>query len=201
MAKDHPPSDADRTDSGTVPLPGPLAEELDPTAQSQRAFLTLLYSKYRAPLFRYVNGIVSSQEEAAEVVQETYLRVVRQSQVAAFETSARNYLFATATNLARDFIRRQRHRRHESLDETADIYPAAVETQPDHSLAWNQTLGALRSGINSLPPLTRDIFVMSRLRGMTHLEIAATLGIGVRTVERKMSEALERIASRLQGAS
>jgi RNA polymerase sigma-70 factor (ECF subfamily) len=171
----------------------------DATADSQRAFLTLLYSKYRGSLFRYVNGIVSSPEEAAELVQETYLRVMRQSRVTTFEQSARNYLFTTATNLARDYIRRKRYRRHDVLEEESELHPAASRGEPDNLLAWDQTMQALRAGIDALPPLTRDIFVMSRLREMKYSEIAASLDIGLRTVERKMNEAMELLASRLEG--
>jgi RNA polymerase sigma factor (sigma-70 family) len=171
----------------------------DPTAQSQRAFLTLMYSKYRGALFRYVHGIVSSRDEAAEVVQETYFRVVRQAQVAKFEHSARNYLFTTAGNVARDHLRKQRFRSHEPLDEAAGGHAATADSQPETVLALHQTLDALRAGIKSLPALTRDVFVMSRMRGKTHAEIADVLGVSVRTVERKLSEALARLASRLQG--
>lgn len=177
----------------------PLAPEADPTVDSQRAFLTLLYSKYRGPLFRYVNGIITSREEAEELVQETYLRVMRRSQVTTFEFSARNYLFETATNLARDHIRRRRHRRHDSLNATRDEVPDTAQREPDHQLAWDQVIAALRSGVADLPPLTREIFIMGRLREMKYTEIARALDIGVRTVERKMSEALALLADRVVG--
>jgi len=179
--------------------PSPRAPEADPTVDSQRAFLTLLYTKYRAPLFRYVNGIITSREEAEELVQETYLRVMRRSQVTSFEFSARNYLFETATNLARDHIRRGRHRRHDSLNLTADELPGTDQQQPDRQLAWDQAIAALRSGIADMSPLTREIFIMARLREMKYAEIARALNIGVRTVERKMSEALALLAERVNG--
>lgn len=185
------------TESGTVPSrPDP---EADPTADSQRAFLTLLYSKYRGPLFRYVNGIIASREEAEELVQETYLRVMKRAQVTNFEFSARNYLFETATNLARDHIRRQRHRRHDSLNASRDEVPDTAQREPDRQLAWNQAIAALRSGVADMPALTREIFVMGRLREMKYTEIARTLNIGVRTVERRMSEALALLADRVVG--
>src|SRR5579863_1401702 len=128
----------------------PLALEADPTLDSQRVFLTLLYTKYRAPLFRYVNGIITSREEAEELVQETYLRVMRRAQTTSFEFSARNYLFETATNLARDHIRRRRHRRHDSLNVNRDEVPDTAQPEPDHQLAWDQAIAALRSGVTDL---------------------------------------------------
>src|SRR5580658_9037930 len=122
------------------------ALDADPTVDSQRAFLTLLYTMYRAPLFRYFDGIIPSREEAEELVQETYLRVMRRSQVTSFEFSARNYLFETATNLARDHIRRRRYRRHDSLNATGDELPDTSQWEPDRQLAWDQAIAALRSG-------------------------------------------------------
>ena len=172
--------------------------ETAPVAQSQLAFLTLLYSKYRGALFRYVYAIVSSHEEAEDVVQETYFRIVRQAQIARFEKSARNYLFATAANVARDHLRKRRFRSHEPLDELTDAHAATPDSQPESTLVLHETMDALRAGINSLPALTRDIFIMSRMRDKTHAEIAQALGISVRTVDRKLCEALARLAIRLQ---
>jgi RNA polymerase sigma-70 factor, ECF subfamily len=179
--------------------PSPPALEADPTVDSQRAFLTLLYTKYRAPLFRYVNGIITSREEAEELVQETYLRVMRRAQVTSFEFSARNYLFETATNLARDHIRRRRHRRHDSLNVSGDELPDTAQREPERQLAWDQAIAALRSGVADMSPLTREIFIMARLREMKYAEIASALNIGVRTVERKMSDALALLAERVVG--
>jgi RNA polymerase sigma-70 factor (ECF subfamily) len=48
-----------------------------------------------------------------------------------------------------------------------------------------------------MPPLYRDIFVLNRFGGMTYPEIARARGISVKTVEWRMSKALEHCASRL----
>lgn len=193
------PDEASRESAGPPDASTDPAAPTDPTEDSQRAFLTLMYSKYRGSLLRYVHGIVSSKEEAAELVQETYLRVMKQNQLSKFESYGRNYLFATATNLARDYIRRQRHRRHDSLDESNNPAAADSKGQPECILEFDQAMNRLRSAIDSLPPLTRDVFVMSRLRDMPYGEIASALDVSVRTVERKMSEALEHVAGRLRG--
>ena len=69
---------------------------------------------------------------------------------------------------------------------------------PEHSLVWDTTIGSIKDGIKELPPTTRRIFLLSRFRGKTYPQIAQLLGISTRTVERKMSEAMQVLAARLR---
>jgi RNA polymerase sigma-70 factor (ECF subfamily) len=55
----------------------------------------------------------------------------------------------------------------------------------------------LKQIVLSMPPLYRDIFVLSRFGGMSYPEIAAARGLSVKTVEWRMSKALEHCVARL----
>lgn len=82
----------------------------DPVVQSQQAYVTLLFNRYRGALHRYLARLVSV-DDAAELVQETYFRLLRHGQMVQLEAMARSFLFQTATNLARD-LRRRRSTHH-----------------------------------------------------------------------------------------
>jgi len=160
-------------------------------------FLSALFSKYRTSLFRYLRGLVPSADDAAELVQESYARLLRQNSVSQLEAVARSYLFQTATNLARDHFRRRVSR---SADSHCDIdeFPVADETpNPEATLAWAQTVAAIKQGIKQLPPVTRRVFLLSRCRRKSYPEIARMLGISTRTVERKMSEAMAVLSKQI----
>jgi RNA polymerase sigma-70 factor (ECF subfamily) len=172
----------------------------DPATDGQRALLVLLFNKYRAALLRHVERMVRSREDAAELVQETYLRVMRQVQTSRFEAAARAYLFQTATNLARDHHRRQRFRAHDRLDELPEADLPVGSPPVDQSVAADQVFALLKVAIAALPPTTRDVFLRARVQNQGYAQIARELGMSLRTVERRMAEAMAALCDRLRDA-
>ncbi len=175
-------------------------ETSDPTDAAQRAFLTLLFNKYRGALLRHVGRFTASREDASDLVQDTYLRVMDRISVSRFDGEARAYLFQTATNLARDHHRRQKFRAHASLDAAPEEALRADDPTPEQIISANQITAALRTAIGDMPEEARAVFVLARSRDMSYQQIATRLGIGRRTVERRVAEAVAFLAARLRGA-
>ncbi len=147
----------------------------DALSDNQRAYLTLLFNKYRGPLFRYLNGLVSSPDDVRELVQESYLRLMRHTESVPFEAVARSYLFQTATNLAKDYFRRNVSRRrsqHESIDEAEGLHS---HLPAEHLAVWDQTMDRLRTVIQAMPEEWRDVFILSRFDDQSPLAIAEML--------------------------
>jgi len=188
------------TQCGSDLAPPVEAPPADPTVDSQRAFLVLLFNKHRSALLRHVERLVHSREDAAELVQETYLRVMRHVQTSRFEAAARAYLFQTATNLARDHYRRQRFRDHQRLDEVPEVALSADGPAPDQAADADQVYALLRAAIEALPPVTRAVFLKARVDNLGYAEIARQLGISIRTVERRVAEALQILCDRVRSA-
>jgi RNA polymerase sigma factor (sigma-70 family) len=170
----------------------------DPTDAAQRAYVTLLFNKYRGALLRHVGKFTPSREDAADIVQDTYVRVMNRVNVSRFDAETRAYLFQTATNLARDHFRRQHFRAHAPLDDAPEDALRAPELTPEQSLAASQMNKALRAAIDAMPPQTQAVFVLARTHDRSYEQIAAELRIGRRTVERRMAEAMAVLVSRLR---
>jgi RNA polymerase sigma-70 factor (ECF subfamily) len=173
----------------------------DPTDEAQRAFLTLLFNKYRGALLRHVGRFAASREDAADLVQDTYLRVMGRISLARFDNEARAYLFQTATNLARDHHRRQKFRAHSALEDAPEETLCAADPAPDEVLAAGQLNAALEEAIADMPEEIRAVFVLARARNLPYEEIARHLDIGRRTVERRVAEAIAHLTARLRDAS
>jgi RNA polymerase sigma factor (sigma-70 family) len=170
-----------------------------PTEDAQRAYVALLFEKYRSALLRHVGRFTSSREDAADLVHDTYIRVMHRISLSRLDAAARAYLFQTATNLARDHRRRQRFRAHERLDEAAEEGLISPDASPEETLAADQVNDLLMECLRAMPDEVRSVFVLARSHGMSYPEIARHLAIGRRTVERRMAQAMSHLATRLGG--
>ena len=176
---------------------GAVADQ-DRMVDHSRACFTALFHKYRSSLFRYLTGLVTSPDDAAELVQESYARLLQHQDVAQIESVSRSYLFQIATNLARDHYRRHATRRSGTHLDVDDLDIADERAGPEENLVWDSTIDSIKGAIKELPTMTRRVFLLSRFRGKTYPQIALLLGVSTRTVERKMSEAVQLLAARLR---
>lgn len=131
--------------------------------------------------------------DVEDIVQDTYLRAVRQP--ATVIVHPRAFLSQTATNLFRDGKRRAavRARHHQSVVQSG----SATDARSSGLLEQEAAL-ELERLILVMPDLYRDVFALSRFRHMTNAEIAAHLDISVKTVEWRMGKALEFCTRRLR---
>jgi len=145
-----------------------------------------LYRRYAVWLDRRLRPHIGA-DAAADVVQETYLRAAPYAVSDIRHPKA--FLLQIALNLVRDESRREgRRRQSQALQRPAE---AEAEAAPQ----FDQVL--LEQVIRSMPQLYRDVFVLNRFGGMTYPEISVSLEISVKTVEWRMSRALQYCASRL----
>jgi RNA polymerase sigma factor (sigma-70 family) len=193
-----PPTDGRSVESAIAVNAAPTVTDgsLEP---SQRDYVAQLFAKHRAALHRYLARLVRF-EDAAELVQETYYRLLRHGSTVRLEAMARAFLFHTATNLARDHRRRRlSHRADQHTDlETQEI--AQEHLGPDEQLAGEQTLSVIERAIADLPADTRTVFLLHRFRDLSYPQIAETMNLSTRTVARKMAEALERLGAVVKAA-
>lgn len=134
----------------------------------------------------------ASALEVDDLVQETYLRAARYTDVED-RGHPRALLLRIAVNIARDQLRRRVVRG--GLDVPLDqISEAERGFQPADQDAQLE----LKLAVLALAPRYRDVFVLSRFTGLTYDEIASHLGISVKTVEWRMSKALAKCAARLR---
>ena len=186
----------------SYPLDMGAAEPGDPIPAdpSHRAYVTMLFNRHRVSLQRYLMRLVPP-DDAAELVQESYYRLLRHGEMVRIDAMARSFLFQTATNLARDHHRRRASHRAALHVPIEDQEIAEDHLGPDEQLAGEQARALLERAIADLPQDTRTVFVLHRFRDLTYPQIAELMSLSGRTVARKMAEAIERLSAALSEAT
>lgn len=157
-------------------------KELD---QEAAEGLDSLYRRYASWLDGRLRAHVDP-DHAADVVQDTYLRAAPYRSQDIRHPKA--FLLRIAMNLVRDESRRRRRQAAAAPDAAGDpLTEAAAQVDELH----------LKQIVLTMPALYRDVFVLSRFGGMTYAEIAAARGLNIKTVEWRMSKALEHCVARL----
>ncbi len=145
---------------------------------------------------QFLRGQLHCTQTAADLVQETYLRLVAHAGQPIDDLRA--FIFRIARNLAIDHQRI--HGRRSVLDESlAYLYEVTGESpELDSVVAARQELELLARALAELPPQTQRIFQSSRLHGVTHPQIARELGVSLSTVEKQTARALDHLRARLE---
>ncbi len=173
----------------------------------ESAFLALV-TRYNGSLLRVARTFVPSEAVAEEVVQDTWIGVVRGVDRFEGRSSFRTWLFRILVNRAR--TAGVRERRHDSFDPTGPAVapdrfaqsgawadpPTPWESEVDDRLVaatWGPTL---RSALDDLPGRQRDVVVLRDVEGLTSADVCDVLGIS----EGNQRVLLHRGRSRLRTA-
>jgi RNA polymerase sigma-70 factor (ECF subfamily) len=151
--------------------------ELTGNNHAQR--ISRLFSEHNESLIQFLATRLRSVQEAKEVAQEAYVRLLSLEDSGAV-SFLRAFLFKTAANLAVDRIR-SRNRQRQALDAgLCDEYREAPT--PDREAASAQEVEIVRRLIGELPPKCRRAFLLHRVHGAEFSEIAHEMGLSERMV-------------------
>lgn len=168
-----------------------------------RESLGLLMVRWEQPLFRFVHRMVPRAEDAADVVQETFLRVLDKAH--RFRPGSRfsTWMYQIALNLCRDRARRRRRwnlvlaRDHELND---DVMPANDDGLPDPfaSTRRREAAEAVARAMREIPAEQREVLLLKEFEGLKFREIAEILGCPESTVKSRLYYGLNGLRGALE---
>jgi RNA polymerase sigma-70 factor (ECF subfamily) len=161
----------------------------------EAAFDTVFRDNY-AHLVRMAESIIRERALAEEIAQDVMLELWRRRESIEVEQSFRAYLLRSTRNRALNHVRHQRIVLREATVAAAAAESARAQSAEDEMLG-TELERAVREAIASLPERAREVFQLSRDRGLKYAEIAVLLGISVKTVEKRMGQALAELRDRL----
>jgi RNA polymerase sigma-70 factor (ECF subfamily) len=154
----------------------------------QTAF-ELLFHFYYPGLVMYAIQFTTDRMEAEEIVQDFFVRFWQRHQQIIPSDSLKSYLFLSVKNGSLNFLK------HKKIEEKyirsmTELSNNHLVYDPDLYIA-SELQDKIKNAIDLLPEKCREIFIMSRMRGLKNEEIAADLNLSKRTVETQISKALK----------
>ena len=151
------------------------------------AEVDLLYQTHHRWLRGWLGARVGCRENAADLVQDTFMRLLKARQVSPLK-EPRAYLSSIARGLMIDQFRRRALEK--AYLESLACLPEQAAPSEEQRLLILDTLERLDRALHTLTPRARQAFLLAQLDGLTLPQIALRLGVSRATVERDLAKAL-----------
>ena len=150
--------------------------------------LETVYTRHSTWLRHWLKGRLQCSETAADLMQDTFMRLLNRPRVFGSDGDARGYLTTIAKGLCVDFWRRRQI--EQAYLEALTHQSIPMEASPEHKAIVVETLFELDSMLCRLPTKVSNAFLLSQLKGLTYREIAEQLAVSERMVKRYMAQAM-----------
>lgn len=162
----------------------------------------LIVKRYKDQLLNFVFRFLANEEEAQDVVQETFLRVYRNrfayTRVAKFST----WIYTIAGNLARTELRRRKRRRLFSIsdmgleDRDYEISDEGFNPETHVDSALQEEI--IQREISKLSPKFREVIILRDVQELSYEEISKIIRVPIGTVKSRVNRARLRLQNRLK---
>ncbi len=144
-------------------------------------------------LYRAAWAMCGSREDAEDLVQETYTRVLAKKRVIATDADALPYLLTVLRNTFRSSLRtRSRRPRTSTIDDASEQVLAAPAAKGPQAIVEAR---AVFAAIAALPDDQRDVVAAVDVAGLSYAEAAETLGVPTGTVMSRLHRGRSRVAA------
>ncbi len=149
------------------------------------------FRTHGTPVWNYLRRLTGDRERASDLFQRVFFKAYTHFGTRKAGGSERSWIFAIATNEARDEVRRRRR----DLLRPMELPDARTVPDPDPSAeAGERELAreAMRA-VDALPEAQREIFLLVRCQGLSFREAAESCGVGLSAAKMAVARAHERI--------
>jgi RNA polymerase sigma-70 factor (ECF subfamily) len=168
----------------------------------------LLMKRHERGIYNFILRSVKRQEIAEELLQEVFIRVIRNASSYTHSAKFTTWLYTIARNICIDRARKHNRRKELSLDEKIggdDAGASYVDMLVDESASVShmsherqQFLERLHEALSTLPEEQREVFLLKEVSGLKFREIAEVVDAPVPTVKSRMRYALQALRGHME---
>ncbi len=159
-----------------------------------------VYERFGVMVFNLALRMTGDPDEAADLSQETFLKIHRYLAGFRGRSSLRTWVYRVTINCCRTRYRRQeswRRRRDTGQTERLEQLPDRQRSPEERAMARNvgDRVGA---ALARLPAVYREVVVLRDIEGLTYREIATVAGLRIGTVRSRLARGRDRLRALLE---
>lgn len=174
--------------------------------QGDRNAFDALIRKYESRAYQYAYRLTSNTDEASDIVADAFVRVYNALKNFRGQSSFGTWLYRILTNCYLDQRKKERSRRHESLEATMNLEGGEVQRQfedesdgPDVQLERTAREEAVQGALAKMPEYQQAMLVMYHVEMLTYEEISDALDLPIGTVKSRLNRARLALRDHLAG--
>ena len=168
---------------------------IDRMKGGDRESFNKVFRRYYTPLTRFCVRFVGDGDQAAEIVQDLFVKVWTNREKLTLTSSFESYMLRAVRNSAITYINKERA--HTDVNER--IYTDDSDANdPSETLQSNNLEASYQKVLATMPEKRREVFLASRFDGLKYAEIAEKMGLSQKTVEAHMSAAIKQLREGLK---
>jgi len=159
----------------------------------------LLYKKYEKPLFSYIFRMTNNRENAEEVFQKTWIKVIEKMKSYKEKGKFSSWLFSIGHNCTIDLLRKETRIKEDYIISDDSFTIKEKDKNPEQILVSDENRELLKTAINKLPQEQKDVVLLRIYGDMSFKEISKVLNTPLNTVLGRMHYAVKNLRKGLGG--
>ena len=161
------------------------------------AAFDLVYAMFNVRLFGFLARLARSRDVAQDLLEETWLRFVRNADRLNADTRLGPWLFAVARNVHVSYCRSRALEESRTV-ESIGLWPTGLPVSPFEQTARNELERRIEAALATLPAAFREVLLLVGVEELTPAEAAVVCGVSPEALRQRLSRARALLAERLE---
>lgn len=158
-----------------------------------------LVKKYMKRIYYLAYSLTNNHADALDLSQEAFIKAYRSIHRFRGRSSFYTWLYRITVNICLNHLKKEAKKKEVSFDERIEVAQVDWWSNPKKALENKELQENLTRAIDSLPPQQKAVFTLRYLEGLSHKEIASTLGCSIGNVKANLFHALQKLRNKLKG--
>ncbi|MDF1756070.1 MAG: sigma-70 family RNA polymerase sigma factor [Verrucomicrobiales bacterium] len=184
--------------------PDPDSELVARAKEGDTAAFDELVTKYSPKLYGLIYNMTSNREDTHDVLQDVFAKAYRSIKRFRGKSSFYTWIYAIATNMTLNFLKKRKRRQGMSLDDIdssiendKEFIEITSKSDPVHETYLGELQIKLNEAMQTLSDNHRAVVTMYDIQGIPHTEIAKILGVSEGTVRSRLFYAHRQLQTQL----